>query len=148
MPPADGALQNNQQILNLNSTSSKATFSEEDKDLEEEAVSSIQVILGIDDGQRALLVSDTAEKATTMSQSLKTSLKLAKSKAEELGLVQVATDIQDWLIHHPWKAAFYAASAIGLFAPEILSIPALEALGFGAGGVRAGSSTSMPTLLP
>ena len=74
--------------------------------------------------------------------SLGKSLELAKVKAEELNLTQVASDIESWLKHHPWMAAFYAASAIGFFAPEILSLPALEALGFGLAGVRAGISKS------
>ncbi|KAL8634581.1 MAG: hypothetical protein Q9228_007823 [Teloschistes exilis] len=65
-------------------------------------------------------------------------LSLAKAKALELHLDLVASDIETWIKQHPWKAAFYAASAIGFFAPEIISIPALEALGFGLGGVRAG----------
>ncbi|KAL8812540.1 MAG: hypothetical protein Q9223_007266 [Gallowayella weberi] len=71
--------------------------------------------------------------------SLRDMLELAKTKAEELNLEQVASDIGIWIQRHPWKAAFYAASAIMFFAPEILSIPALEALGFGFIGVRAGS---------
>ena len=70
--------------------------------------------------------------------SLGKALELAKIKAVELDLKQVASDIETWVEHHPWKAAFYTASAIGLFAPEILSLPALEALGFGFAGVRAG----------
>ncbi|KAL9038857.1 MAG: hypothetical protein Q9214_005115 [Letrouitia sp. 1 TL-2023] len=96
-------------------------------------------LLAKDDGQTTTLAGVTAEKATTMSHLLKKTLDLAKDKAEELDLVQVAIDIQDWVNLHPWKAAFYAASAIGLFAPEILSTPALEALGFGVEGVQAGS---------
>ncbi|KAL8698057.1 MAG: hypothetical protein Q9201_006783 [Fulgogasparrea decipioides] len=60
----------------------------------------------------------------------------------ELDLKHVASDIEMWVEHHPWKAAFYAASAIGFFAPEILSTPALEALGFELAGVRAGSLAS------
>ncbi|KAL9576415.1 MAG: hypothetical protein Q9212_007117 [Teloschistes hypoglaucus] len=67
------------------------------------------------------------------------SLERAKTKAQELDLLLVASDIETWIKHHPWKAAFYAASAIGSFAPEILSIPALEMLGFSLGGVRAGT---------
>ncbi|KAL9576478.1 MAG: hypothetical protein Q9203_007741 [Teloschistes exilis] len=70
--------------------------------------------------------------------SLGESLELAKIKAQELDLLLVASDIETWIKLHPWKAAFYAASAIGFFAPEILSIPALELLGFGLEGVRAG----------
>lgn len=70
---------------------------------------------------------------------LGTALNLAKTKAQELQLHQVASDIEIWVKAHPWKAAFYLASSISLFAPEILSLPALEALGFGAVGVRAGS---------
>ena len=72
--------------------------------------------------------------------SLKTALDLARAKAEELNLPQVASDIEAWVKAHPYKAAFYSASALGFFAPEILSIPALEALGFGAIGVRAGEA--------
>ncbi|KAI4247326.1 MAG: hypothetical protein L6R42_009674, partial [Xanthoria sp. 1 TBL-2021] len=70
--------------------------------------------------------------------SLGKALELAKAKALELDLPQVALDIETWVKAHPWKAAFYLASAIGFFAPEILSLPALEALGFGVAGVRAG----------
>ena len=70
--------------------------------------------------------------------SLGRSLELAKSKAEELGLTQVALDIERWVELHPWKAALYTTGALGLVAPEIFSIPALEALGFGLAGVRAG----------
>lgn len=70
--------------------------------------------------------------------SLGEALELAQSKAAKLDLTQVASDIGSWIKHHPWKAAFYAASALSFFAPEILSIPALEALGFSLGGVRAG----------
>ncbi|KAL8867719.1 MAG: hypothetical protein Q9174_005476, partial [Haloplaca sp. 1 TL-2023] len=71
--------------------------------------------------------------------SLADTLSLAQTKATELDLHEVASDIETWLKAHPWKAAFYAAGAIGFFAPEILSLPALEALGFGITGVRAGS---------
>ena len=78
-------------------------------------------------------------------QSLGKALELAKVKARELQLEQVAIDIERWVEEHPWTAAFYTASALGFFAPEILSIPALEALGFGVAGVRAG--TSVPLLL-
>ncbi|KAL8941988.1 MAG: hypothetical protein Q9216_001921 [Gyalolechia sp. 2 TL-2023] len=70
--------------------------------------------------------------------SLGTALGHAKTKARELNLAQVALDIESWVQHHPWKAAIYTVSALGLFAPEIISIPALEALGFGLVGVRAG----------
>ena len=73
-------------------------------------------------------------------QSLGKALELAKVKARELQMEQVAIDIERWVEEHPWKAAFYTASALGFFAPEILSIPALEALGFGVAGVRAGTS--------
>ncbi|KAL8635662.1 MAG: hypothetical protein Q9226_009331, partial [Calogaya cf. arnoldii] len=47
-------------------------------------------------------------------------LDLAKTEAQQLRLDQVATDIETWVKHHPYKAAFYLASAIGFFAPEIL----------------------------
>lgn len=70
--------------------------------------------------------------------SLGNALELAKVKAMKLDLKQVASDIEVWVEHHPWKAALYGASALGFFAPEIISIPALEALGFGLAGVRAG----------
>ena len=73
-------------------------------------------------------------------QSLGEALELAKIKARELHLDQVAMDIERWVEQHPWQAAFYTASFLGFFAPEILSIPALEALGFGLAGVRAGTS--------
>ncbi|KAL8919710.1 MAG: hypothetical protein Q9172_004848 [Xanthocarpia lactea] len=76
--------------------------------------------------------------ASLDSMSLGKALELAKAKAIELHLPQVASDIGIWVQHHPWKAAFYAGSAIAFFAPEILSLPALEALGFGIAGVRAG----------
>lgn len=81
-------------------------------------------------------------------QSLGKALELAKSKAQELHLDQVAVDIERWVEEHPWQAAFYAASFVGFFAPEILSIPALEALGFGAAGVRAGMLFLFPHRLP
>lgn len=73
-------------------------------------------------------------------QRLGEALELAKIKANEMDLKQVAKDIEAWVEKHPWKAGFYAASALGFFAPEIFSIAALEALGFGAAGVRAGKS--------
>ncbi|KAL8692925.1 MAG: hypothetical protein Q9218_002151 [Villophora microphyllina] len=76
--------------------------------------------------------------------SLGEALELAQTKATELDLAQVASDIETWVKHHPWKAAFYAASALTYFAPEILSIPALEALGFSLGGVRAGRFSPHP----
>lgn len=72
-------------------------------------------------------------------QSLGKALELAKFKARELHLEQVAADIERWVEEHPWQAGFYAASFVGFFAPAILSIPALEALGFGVAGVRAGT---------
>ena len=71
-------------------------------------------------------------------QPLGEALELARVKANEMDLKQVAKDIEAWIEKHPWKASFYAASALGFFAPQIFSIPALEALGFGAAGVRAG----------
>ena len=76
-------------------------------------------------------------------QPLGEALELAKIKAMEMDLKQVAQDIEAWVEKHPWKAAFYTASALGFFAPEIFSIPALEALGFGIAGVRAGKFDEM-----
>ncbi|KAL8961513.1 MAG: hypothetical protein Q9193_001943 [Seirophora villosa] len=76
--------------------------------------------------------------ASSNGTSLAKALELAQAKATELDLKQVASDIEMWVKQHPWRAGFYAASAISFFAPEILSIPALEALGFGLAGVRAG----------
>ncbi|KAL8846737.1 MAG: hypothetical protein Q9221_008180 [Calogaya cf. arnoldii] len=81
-----------------------------------------------------LTVHETSLNYWTLGQALN----LAKTKAQELHLDQVASDIETWVKHHPYKAAFYLASTIGFFAPEILSLPALEALGFGFAGVRAG----------
>lgn len=97
-----------------------------------------QILLSTDDVPLTLPVDLAVHEAWFNEPSLGKALELAKVKATELDLKQVASDIGLWLEHHPWKAAFYAASAIGFFAPEILSIPALEALGFGLAGVRAG----------
>ena len=97
-----------------------------------------QVLLLVDDSFPTIPTDLTVHDALLYELSLGRSLELAKGKAMELYLKQVAFDIKVWVEHHPWKAAFYAASAIGFFTPEILSIPALEALGFGVAGVRAG----------
>lgn len=99
-----------------------------------------QILLSVDNGYSTMPANLAVHEALSVLGSLGTVLELAKIKAVELDLKQVATDIEIWVEHHPWKAAFYTASAIGFFAPEILSIPALEALGFGAVGVRAGMS--------
>lgn len=99
-----------------------------------------QILLSVDDGYSTMSTNLAAHETLSALGSLGTVLELSKVKATELDLQQVATDIEMWVEHHPWKAAFYTASAIGFFTPEILSIPALEALGFGAVGVRAGMS--------
>ena len=97
-----------------------------------------EILLAVEDGY-APVVADLAEHdSLTGLGSLGTALELARAKALELDLVEVASDIEVWVKHHPWMAAFYTASALGFFAPAILSIPALEALGFAAAGVRAG----------
>ncbi|KAI9708883.1 MAG: hypothetical protein M1812_007846 [Candelaria pacifica] len=99
-----------------------------------------QVLLLADDSFFTVPTDLTIHDTLLHEMSLGKALELAKVKAMELNLKQVASDIKLWVEHHPWKAAFYAASAIGFFAPEILSISALEALGFGITGVRAGMS--------
>lgn len=97
-----------------------------------------EILLAGNDGYATVAVDLAAQDSLLGLGSLGTTLELAKAKALELDLHQVASDIEVWVKHHPWKAAFYTASALGFFAPEILSIPALEALGFGVVGVRAG----------
>lgn len=99
-----------------------------------------QILLSVDDGYSTMPAKLDVHEALSALGSLGTALKLAKIKAAELDLKQVAIDIEIWVEHHPWKAAFFTASAIGFFAPEIFSIPALEALGFEAVSVRAGMS--------
>ncbi|KAL8717065.1 MAG: hypothetical protein Q9225_005663 [Loekoesia sp. 1 TL-2023] len=97
-----------------------------------------QILVSVADGFSTISTDLAVHDASFGGMSLGKSLELAKVKAMELDLKHVASDIEVWLKQHPWKAAFYGASAIGFFAPEILSIPALEALGFGLAGVRAG----------
>lgn len=97
-----------------------------------------QILLSTDDTTSTIPVDLAVHETWFNEPSLGKALELAKVKATELDLKQVASDIGIWIEHHPWKAAFYAASALGFFAPEILSLPALEALGFGLAGVRAG----------
>ena len=97
-----------------------------------------EILLAVNDGYATAAVDLAAYDSLTGLGSLGTALELAKAKALELDLDQVASEIESWVKHHPWKAAFYTASALGFFAPEILSIPALEVLGFAAAGVRAG----------
>ena len=99
-----------------------------------------EILLSVDKGPSTMPTSLTTQDISLGYQSLGKALELAKSKAQELHLDQVASDIETWVKAHPWKAAFYAASALSFFAPEILSLPALEALGFGFAGVRAGES--------
>ncbi|KAI4174143.1 MAG: hypothetical protein LQ343_002478 [Gyalolechia ehrenbergii] len=101
-----------------------------------------EILLSVDGSLSTVPAELDVRDASMDGMSLRKALELAKVKAVELDLKQVASDIEMWLEHHPWKAAFYAASAIGFFAPEILSIPALEALGFAVAGVRAGVSPS------
>ncbi|KAI4179095.1 MAG: hypothetical protein L6R41_008033, partial [Letrouitia leprolyta] len=99
-----------------------------------------QILLSADNGLSTIPADFILHEATSLDcWFLGTALDLAKLKAQELELHQVASDIEDWVKAHPWKAAFYLASALSLVAPEIISIPALEALGFGTAGVRAGS---------
>ncbi|KAI4128081.1 MAG: hypothetical protein LQ341_006714, partial [Variospora aurantia] len=98
-----------------------------------------QILLSVHNGLSTTPIELDVHDASLNGLSLRKALELAKVKAVELGLEQVTSDIGMWIEQHPWKAAFYAASAIGFFAPEILSIPALEALGFASTGVRAGS---------
>ncbi|KAL8780124.1 MAG: hypothetical protein Q9213_006608 [Squamulea squamosa] len=88
-----------------------------------------QILLSVADGPSIIPADLELHEASLGYMSLQKSLELAKVKALELDLKQR-------------KAAFYAASAIGFFAPEILSIPALEALGFSFAGVRAGTLAS------
>ena len=97
-----------------------------------------EILLAVNDGYATAAVDLAAHDSLTGLGSLGTALELARAKALELDLHQVASEIESWVKHHPWKAAFYTASALGFFAPEILSIPALEVLGFAAAGVRAG----------
>lgn len=101
-----------------------------------------QLLVSVADGFSTISTDLVVHDASLGGLSLGKALELAKVKAMELDLKQVASDIELWLQHHPWKAAFFAASAIGFFAPEILSMPALEALGFGIAGVRAGMLNS------
>ncbi|KAL8980165.1 MAG: hypothetical protein Q9205_004674 [Flavoplaca limonia] len=98
-----------------------------------------EILISVDKGPSTIPTSLTTQDISLGYWSLGKALDLAKSKAQELHLDQVASDIETWVKAHPWKAAFYASSALGFFAPEILSLPALEALGFGFAGVRAGS---------
>ena len=97
-----------------------------------------EILQAVNDGYVTVVTDLAAHDSLTGLGSLGTALELARAKALELDLPQVASDIEDWVKHHPWMAAFYTASALGYFAPGILSIPALEALGFGAVGIRAG----------
>ena len=97
-----------------------------------------EILLAVNDGYTAVAIDLAAQSSLVGLGSLGTTLELAKAKALDLDLHQVASDIEVWVKHHPWKAAFYTASTLGFFAPEILSIPALEALGFVAVGIRAG----------
>lgn len=104
--------------------------------------------LAIYEGRQAVVITKETEvlditlwDMSFWGQPLGEALELAKIKANEMDLKQVAKDIEAWIEKHPWKASFYAASALGFFAPEIFSIGALEALGFGAAGVRFGKST-------
>ncbi|KAL9631093.1 MAG: hypothetical protein Q9204_004395 [Flavoplaca sp. TL-2023a] len=98
-----------------------------------------EILVSVDKGLSTIPTSLTTQDISLGYRSLGKALELAESKAKELHLDQVASDIETWVKAHPWKAAFYAASALSFFAPEILSLPALEALGFGFAGVRAGS---------
>ena len=98
-----------------------------------------QILISADDTGFSTVPADLhVHEASLNGMSLGKALVFAKAKAIELGLHQVASDIGIWVQNHPWEAAFYAASALAFFAPEILSLPALEALGFGFTGVRAG----------
>ncbi|KAI4246279.1 MAG: hypothetical protein L6R42_009940, partial [Xanthoria sp. 1 TBL-2021] len=96
-----------------------------------------EILLSVKDGLSTMPTDLVIHDTSLDHWSLGKALELAKAKALELDLPQVALDIEIWVKAHPWKAAFYLASAIGFFAPEILSLPALEALGFGVAGVRA-----------
>lgn len=100
-----------------------------------------EILLSVKDGLSTMPTDLVIHDTSLNHWSLGKALELAKVKAMELDLPQVALDIEIWVKAHPWKAAFYLASAIGFFAPEILSLPALEALGFGVAGVRAGTLT-------
>ena len=113
----------------------------QDSDRAQNPLKEAQVLLLTDEGISTVSVDLSLHQASSIFQSLGRALELARAKAEELQLEQVALDIEHWVKRHPYKAAFYTASALSIFAPEILSIPALEALGFGAMGVRAGMST-------
>ncbi|KAL9032282.1 MAG: hypothetical protein Q9180_006594 [Flavoplaca navasiana] len=106
----------------------------------EDSLAPQEILLSVDKGLSTIPTSLTTQDISLGYRSLGKALDLAKSKAQELHLDQVVSDIETWVKAHPWKAAFYTASAISFFAPEILSLPALEALGFGFVGVRAGES--------
>ncbi|KAL9594511.1 MAG: hypothetical protein Q9219_006993 [cf. Caloplaca sp. 3 TL-2023] len=112
----------------------------------EPALQQHQTVLSVTDGVPTVSTAVAVHEAWFNEMSLGKALELAKAKATELELKQVASDIESWVEHHPWKAAFYTASAVSIFAPEILSLPALEALGFGLAGVRAGVSNSLTFL--
>ena len=108
------------------------------------AVYNVPLASSVDGKAREVVAKAASVDLHFWGQSLGEVLELARIKAEELGLTSVAIDLEEWVKAHPWKAGFYAASALGFFAPEILSIPALEALGFGVAGVRAGVSVPHP----
>ncbi len=109
------------------------------KDYNAAAPQDPQILISADDtGFSTIPTNLDVHEASLDGMSLGKALEFAQAKAIELGLHQVASDIGIWVQHHPWKAAFYAASALAFFAPGILSLPALEALGFGITGVRAG----------
>ena len=97
-----------------------------------------EILQSVNDGYVTAAIDLAVQDSLVGLGSLGTALELAQAKALEIGLPQVASDIEAWVKQHPWKTAIYTASALGFFAPEILSIPALEALGFGVAGVRAG----------
>ncbi|KAL8992064.1 MAG: hypothetical protein Q9169_007400 [Polycauliona sp. 2 TL-2023] len=98
-----------------------------------------EILLSIDNGLSTVPADQGIHDTSLDVWFLGQALDLAKTKAVELHLDQVATDIETWVKAHPYKATFYLASALSLVAPEIISLPALEALGFGFAGVRAGS---------
>ena len=134
MIDANQAFREFQQVMPPSSDSSDVP-----KDVNAEAQNP-QMLLATDNGFALLPIDLTRHEELSGLGSLKKALDSAKVKATELGLSQVATDVETWVEMHPWKAAFYTASALGFVAPELLSIPAMEALGFGVAGVHAGKT--------
>lgn len=74
------------------------------------------------------------------------SLAWVQEAAATVDVKQSASTATTWVAEHPWQAGELAGTTVLCLLPGSMAAPALAWLGFGAGGVVAGTDTQTWTL--